>query len=102
MIARVDLQNKLEEILGSSNVYFQAPPNTGMKYPAIVYSFERFNRRNADNQPYIVTGRWQITHMYKSIKNDLKEKFIFDIPCCSFERRIVKDGIYNDYYSINL
>ena len=102
MIAREDLQKMLEEILGSKNVYFQAPPNTGMKYPAIVYSFERFKRRNADNQPYILTGQWQITHMYKSIKNDLKEMFIFEIPCCAFDRRMITDGIYHDYYSINL
>lgn len=101
MIARTDLQTMLEEILGSKNVYFQAPPNTGMKYPAIVYSFERFNRRDADNQPYILTGRWQITHMYKSIKNDLKEKFIFNLPHCSFDRRMITDGIYNDYYTLN-
>ncbi len=102
MIAREDLQKMLEEILGSKNVYFQAPPNTGMKYPAIVYSFERFKRRDADNLPYILTGQWQITHMYKSIKNDLKERFIFEIPCCAFDRRMVVDGIYHDYYSINL
>lgn len=102
MIARTDLQTKLEDILGSKNVYYQAPPNTSMKYPAIVYSFERFNRQDADNKPYILTGHWQVTHMYKSIKNDLKERFIFEIPGCTFERRIVSDGIYNDYYSINL
>ncbi len=102
MIDRIDLQKKLEEILGSDHVYFQAPPNTGMKYPAIVYSFEKFNRNDADNKPYILTGHWAVTHMYKSLKNDLKERFIFEIPCCSFERRMVSDGIYNDYYTINL
>lgn len=99
---RLEIQQLLEDILGSDHVYFQAPPNTGMKYPAIVYSFERFNRQDADNQPYIVTGRWQVTHMYKSISNDLKEKFIFQVPNCAFERRAVTNGIYNDYYSINL
>ena len=101
MKSRLEVQQMLEDVLGSDHVYFQAPPNTGMKYPAIVYSFDRFNRNNADNLPYIVTGRWQVTHMYKSVKNDLKEKFIFEVPFCAFERRIVKDGVYNDYYSIN-
>jgi hypothetical protein len=101
MKTREEIQQILEDILGSDHVYFQAPPNTGMKYPAIVYSFERFNRDNADNLPYIVTGRWQITHMYKSLKNDLKERFIFEIPFCSFDRRMKTDGVYNDYYTIN-
>ena len=102
MMTRIEMQELLEDIIGNSNVYFQAPPNVGMKYPAILYSFENFDRRDADNKPYILSGRWQITHMYKSIKNDLKEKFIFEIPNCSFDRRIVADGIYNDYYIITL
>lgn len=101
MKTRTEMQSMLEDVLGNSNVYFQAPPNTGMHYPCIVYSFTRFNMDRADNQPYLVTGRWEIHHMYKSIKNDLKEKFIFDIPFCQFDRRMITDGVYNDYYIIN-
>lgn len=101
MKTRTEMQTMLEELLGSSNVYFQAPPNTGMHYPCIVYRFNRFNIDRADNTAYLVTGRWEIHHMYKTIKNDLKEKFVFEVPFCSFDRRIVTDGIYNDYYTIN-
>lgn len=101
MKTRLEMQEMLEGILGSSNVYFQAPPNTGMKYPCIVYKFNRFNRLNADNKPYLVTGNWEIHHMYKSIKNDLKEKFITEVDYCDMNRRIVNDGVYNDYYTIN-
>ena len=103
MKTRVEIQSMLEEALGSKNVYYQAPPNTGMKYPCIVYHFARFNRQNADNQPYIVTGRWEITHMYKSIHNDKSIEWLEKFPnCFEFDRRIVKDGIYNDYYTMNL
>lgn len=101
MKTRNEIQTMLEEVLGSNNVYFQAPPNTDMKYPCIVYKFVKFNTLYADNQPYLVTGRWEFHHMYKYIKSDLKEKFVFDIPFCSFDRRIVADGVYNDYYIIN-
>ncbi len=101
MKTRAEIQTMLEEVLGSKNVYFQAPPNTGMKYPCIVYSFRSFNVNNADNQPYLVTGRWDIHHMYKSVKNDLKETFLFDVPFCMHDRRIVSDGVYNDYYILN-
>jgi hypothetical protein len=100
MKTRLEVQEMLEKILGSSNVYFQAPPNTGMKYPCIVYRFDRFGRDNADNQPYILTGRWEIHHMYKSIKNDIKETMLFAAPYVTFDRRIVTDGVYNDYYTI--
>lgn len=100
MKTRLEVQEMLEKILGSPNVYFQAPPNTGMKYPCIVYRFDRFGRDNADNQPYILTGRWEIHHMYKSIKNDIKETMLFAAPYVTFDRRIVADGVYNDYYTI--
>lgn len=101
MKKRAELQTLLETALGSKNVYFQAPPNTGMKYPCIVYSFSRFDNRNANNTPYIITGRWEIHHMYKDpLKHDLKEKMLFIAPYVVFDRRIVSDGVYNDYYTI--
>lgn len=99
-MSRNDVQKLLEEILGSNRVYFQEPPNTGMQYPCIVYDFVRPFVRHANNKPYIVTGYWQIHHMYKSIKNDLKEKMIFAAPYIAFDRRMKKDGVYNDYYTL--
>ena len=101
MKTRIEIQEMLEDVLGCDRVYFQAPPNTGMKYPCIVYKFVRPEIDHADNKPYIVTGRWDIHHMYKNPKNDLKEKFIFEVPFCSWDRRIVTDGVYNDYYILN-
>ena len=101
MKTRDEIQQLLEDVLGNDRVYFQAPPNTGMKYPCIVYKFVRFNVSHADNKPYLVTGHWDIHHMYKNPKYDMKEKFVFEIPFCKFDRRIVTDGVYNDYYIIN-
>ena len=101
MKTRLEIQALLEGYLGNSNVYFQSPPNTGMHYPCIVYKFVKFNKSFADNKPYLVSGHWEIHHMYKSIKNDLKEKLGLEVPFCEFDRRIVSDGIYNDYYTIN-
>lgn len=101
MKTKEEIGDLLESILGNKNVYFQAPPNTGMKYPCIVYRFAHYNMDHADNKPYLVTGRWEIHHMYKSVKNDLKEKFVFDVPYCQFDRRMITDGVYNDFYTIN-
>lgn len=101
MKTKDEIGDLLEEVLGSKRVYFQAPPNTGMKYPCIVYKFTRFNTQYADNKPYVVTGRWDIHHMYKDPSSDLKETFHLDVPFCEFDRRIITDGVYNDYYTIN-
>lgn len=102
IIDRLVLQSKLEEILGSSNVYYQEPPNTGMKYPCIVYSFNRIDMQHADNKPYVLTGNWTITHMYKKVSNDtIKEKMLSSFMGMSFDRRLKNDGVYNDYYTLN-
>lgn len=103
MIDRLILQELLENVLDSKNVYYQEPPNKEMKYPCIVYRFERFNRQDADNTPYILNGRWVIHHMFKKVSDDtLKEKLIREFKFCEFDRRIIKDGIYNDYYTLNI
>lgn len=101
MKTRAEMQSMLEDVLGSSNVYFQAPPNTGMSYPCIVFRFVRFNIQRADNKPYVVSGHWEVHHMYKNPKNDLKEKFIFEVPFCTWDKRLVAKDVYNDYYKIN-
>ena len=100
MKTRLDMQDLLENVLGSTNVYFQEPPNTGMTYPCMVYKFVKIENNNADNKPYIMTGRWEVHHMYKSVQNDLKEKMLFAAPYVTFDRRIVTGGVYNDYYVI--
>lgn len=100
MKTKDELQTMLEEILGSKNVYHQEPPNTGMKYPCIVYKFNRPKVDKADNKPYIITGRWEIHHMYKNPKNELLTKFLFAAPYVTHENRIRHDGVYNDYYTI--
>jgi hypothetical protein len=66
----------------------------------MVYRFVKIENNNADNKPYIMTGRWEVHHMYKSVQNDLKEKMLFAAPYVTFDRRIVTGGIYNDYYVI--
>ena len=38
MASRLDLQSKLEKLLGNKNVYYQPPESLKMEYPAIRYS----------------------------------------------------------------
>ena len=100
MKSRDEVQLMLEEALGSNRVYFQEPPNTGMKYPCIAYSFSRPEVEKADNVPYIITGRWEVHHMYKNPNHTLLPSILFASPYVTHDRRIVHDGVYNDYYTI--
>ena len=102
VIDRLALHKKLVDILGSNNVYYQEPPNTGMKYPCILYSFNSIVVDKADNKPYILTGNWTITHMFKKISDDtIKYDMLNGVLGISFDRRIKTGGVYNDYYTLN-
>lgn len=102
VIDRLALHKKLVDILGSTNVYYQEPPNTGMKYPCILYSFNSIIVDKADNKPYILTGNWTITHMFKKTSDDtIKYDMLNAFLGISFDRRIKTGGVYNDYYTLN-
>ena len=62
-MARIDLHNKLKEILGSDNVYFQLPNNLAMRYPAIKYQLGNVDTDKADNDVYRFYTRYQLTYM---------------------------------------
>lgn len=100
MISREEIQDLLEGILGNGRVYYQEPPNTGMKYPCMVYRFERPKVAYANNKPYIINGRWEVHHMYKSVTNDLVTTMLFAAPYVTHDNRAKHDGVYNDYYTI--
>lgn len=59
MGSRLDLQKKLEDILGSRQVYFQQPTN--MKYPAIVYELKTIDNDFANDTVYASRKGYNIT-----------------------------------------
>ena len=58
---RLQLQQDLEDLLGSGNVYFQPPASVKMEYPAIVYARDDLDTKFADNAPYNLATRYQVT-----------------------------------------
>jgi hypothetical protein len=56
---RADLSAALHEC--TTNVYFQRPPNTMMKYPCILYQKEKTLNIRADNGIYVYRDVYKIT-----------------------------------------
>ena len=52
MSSRIELQDELENLLGSKNVYYQPPESVKMEYPAIVYRRSNINNNFADDLVY--------------------------------------------------
>ena len=91
---RVQLQRKLEEILGSKNVYFQPPENFKLKYPCIVYNIGGGLRIPADNIKYLYHQGYSVTFITKDPDPDVPDK-ILELPYCQPERQFIVDNLYH-------
>lgn len=61
MASREDLQSKLEELLGSRNVYYNPPKSIEMKYTAIRYKKVTPSTKYADNSKYFNRDCFELT-----------------------------------------
>lgn len=86
-------------MLGSSNVYFQPPPNIQMRYPAIVYQRDDADTRFADNQPYTYIKRYQVTVMDGDPDSVLPD-LVGQLPMSTFSRFFVSDGLNHDVFTL--
>lgn len=99
MAPRLELQQVLVDLLGSSNVYFQPPPTVKMKYPCIIYKRDAVNEEFADNQPYARKKRYQVTVVDQNPDSDTPDK-IGSLPMCSYERFYTSDNLNHDVFNL--
>lgn len=97
MVQRDPLQTILEEIV--SNVYFQAPPNVQMEYPAIKYERVRADTAFADNAPYRLTKQYQLIMISRDPDQSAFDT-IASLPMCTHERFYVADNLNHDVFNI--
>lgn len=99
MDRRLELQKKLENILGSRNVYFQPPSNTKLSYPCIIYERSDIETRYADNIKYKSMTRYSITLIGRSPESEFISQ-ILELPYCSYDRSYAADDLNHDAFTI--
>lgn len=99
MASRLELQSKLEELLGSRNVYYQPPENFKINYPAIIYNKSDIDSTKADNLNYVNTTRYNVIIVDRKPDNPVISK-ILKLSLSSYDRHYVSDNLNHD--SINL
>lgn len=99
MATRLDLQSKLEEILGSRNVYYQPPESIKMEYPAIVYVKSNIQHTFADNNSYLNVKRYDITVIDKMPDNPVIMELL-KLPYCSFNRHFKSENLNHDVLTL--
>lgn len=95
MASRLELQSKLEELLGSRNVYYQPPENFKISYPAIIYTKSDINSTHANNINYVNITRYQIIVVDRKPDNEVINK-ILELPLSSYDRFYVSDNLNHD------
>lgn len=92
MDRRVELQNLLELLLGTDNVFFQPGSNVKMVYPAIVYSLDNVDTSHANNAPYRIRNRYEVIVMDRNPDSAIPKK-ILELPTARFSRAYPADGL---------
>ena len=95
MNRRIELQLKLEELLGSKNVYYQPPENLKLEYPCIRYSKNRIRSIQADDINYNNRDEYLITVIDKKPDNAVIHK-ILSLSMTTFDRHYISDNLNHD------
>lgn len=99
MASRLDLHEKLCEILGSRNVYFQPPESVRLSYPCIIYSRSNVGIQYADGITYCSANMYSVRLVYADPDSDLPEKILM-LPHCSFDRHYKAEEMNHDVFNL--
>ena len=99
MASRLELQTKLEELLGSRNVYYQPPESVKMEYPAIVYSKNDIRTTRANDAVYSKRTQYSLIVISKKPDEPVIDKLL-SIPYCSYDRPYKSDNLNHDVLTL--
>ena len=99
MGTRLELQQLLETLLGSRNVYFQPPETIKMKFPCFVYYLHGIDTNKAGDTLYIKTNHYRVQYISKDADNTMADELL-KLQYCSFIGRSVIDNLYHDNFDL--
>lgn len=97
-LSRLEIQDRLEAILGSRNVYYQPPASVRLEYPAIIYSVNDYDQTWADDYLYKKDRSYLVTLIHYDPDNDVIERLLWAFPKLRFDRTYTSDNLYHYVY----
>lgn len=99
---RLELQARLLVVMGGagSHVYFQPPSSVNLEYPCIVYKKARMDTQFADNTPYKLVKKYQITIIDRSPDSEYFDALaqLGAVHATSFTKDNLNHDIFNLFY----
>lgn len=80
-------------------VYYQPPEDLKLKYPCIVYELEDIHKRSADNGPYTMIDRYQVTFIRHEAESPVIRQ-LMGLQHSSFSRHFATSGLNHDVFVI--
>lgn len=99
MASRLNLQETLEELLGSENVYYQPPETLSMSYPAIKYEKNKIISTYSSDKLYRSRIQYSLTVIDRKPDNPVINKLL-ELPYCSYDRNYKSDNLEHDVLTI--
>lgn len=100
-IRRLALHARLKAISGVKDAYFQPPDGKRMEYPCIVYTRDDTYKRHANNNPFMMESRYELTVMDTNPDSPIF-KAVEMFPKCRinrvFEREQLNHQVFNLYF----
>ena len=100
MAPRLKLQELLESILGSEEVYFQPGSYVTMGYPCIVYNVDGLDTQWADNLAYKQDVEYQVVIIDRDPDNETWRE-VGRLPKSSFQRSEIVDNLNHYYFNLS-
>ena len=99
MADRLELHSIFQELLGSSNVYYQPPESIKMQYDAIRYSKKTIDSKYANDRKYSMIDCYEIIVISRLPDNPVIKKLL-SLPYCSYNRHYIADNLHHDVLTI--
>ena len=99
MADRLELHSVFQELLSSSNIYYQPPESIKMQYDAIRYSKKTIDSKYANNRKYSMTDCYEVIVISRLPDNPVIKKLL-SLPYCSYDRHYIADNLHHDVLTI--
>lgn len=100
MATRLELHERLCDLLGTRYVYFQPPANIKITYPCIVYSRPGIYIRTADDCLYNSINRYELTYIDSNPDSDMPDLILRHFPMCKLDRSFTSDNLNHTTFTL--
>jgi len=98
------LHHALQKIPGVRKVYFQPPSSEKIKYPCIIYQFNRYSTFSANNEPYLMVNDYTAMVIDSNPESCIHEYVLknSDVYRARFDRFYTADNLNHWVFDITL